>query len=343
MNSKHQTHSKKEYLLVLLFFLVLHSCTRNEPLIARGLTMGTVWMVNIQDPVVDPSRIKQDIQAELDRIDELMSNWKEESDVCRFNRLDPETALVISKDTARVITSAQHIYKLTHKRFDPTLSPLIDLWGFATKERGTFPKPDEIQQALQKVGFEGIALDGRIIRKTAPERSLNLSAIAKGYAVDCVYDLLISRGYQRVLVEVGGEVRASQHKEENTAWRIGVESPLYGETIEREIIAVVGLSDQALATSGDYRNFFEYQGRNYSHIINPTTGYPVASPIASASVVASSCMQADALATAFMILSPQESIAICNANPDWHCLIVERESGVRHYSDGMKELLEHEN
>jgi len=301
--------------------------------------MGTTWSVAVQDHVTDPETLNTEIQTVLDRIDGLMSNWKDDSDICRFNNLDSNTSLLISQETAKVIQCAKEIYGITEGRFDPTLSPLIELWGFSRKERSAFPLPEEITLALNQLGMDGVIIDGQVLKKETNGLSLNLSGIAKGYGVDAVYEMLVASGYKRFLVEVGGEVRVSGQKTADTPWRIGIETPRYASTITRDLVAIAKLSDCAMATSGDYRNFFEFEGNNYSHIIDPRTGYPVKSPIASVSVIASTCMEADALATAFMILSPEKCISLCDKDDRLFCLIIERDSGKTHYSNGMKELL----
>jgi len=310
-----------------------------EPHRFQGQVMGTTWSVVIADEVPNPKAAEAAIKEALDRVDQLMSNWKDDSEVCRFNRLPAGETLALSEETAYVIQTAFQIYEETDGRFDPTLGPLIELWGFSRKEKQAFPQDDAIASARSQMGMADIRLENQSIQKSRDGISLNLSAIAKGYGVDAAFESLRALGFMNYLVEVGGEVRVAGSKPGPTPWRVGIETPKYGLSIQRDLFSVAQLKDVAMATSGDYRNYFEYEGKNYSHIIDPGTGYPVASPIASATVIAPNCTLADAFATAFMILSPQRSIEICNANPNLDCLIIERSSSKVFQSDTMNRYL----
>ena len=329
----------------LLFFVWLGivSCSSSdpnqEPSRFLGPVMGTTWSAVIADKITDSKQTQDAIQEELDKVDRLMSNWKDESDVNRFNRQKEGERLIVSSETLYVMEASKQVYTQTEGRFDPTLGPLIELWGFSRKEKLAFPQEEEIQAAIKKMGMDHIEWDKYSMWKTKPDVSLNLSAIAKGYGVDAAYERLVQMGFQHFLVEVGGEVRVRGKKNLDTAWRIGIETPNYSSGISRDIFAIAQLEEVAMATSGDYRNFFEFEGKNYSHIIDPGSGYPVESPIASATVIAPNCTLADALATAFMILPPEKSLAICSQQPGLYCLIIERETGKTYYSEGMKSFI----
>jgi thiamine biosynthesis lipoprotein len=303
------------------------------------MTMGTSWSAVVSDQVDNPSEVQSAIQEELTRVDHLMSNWIDTSDVCRFNDQQADKPLKVSKSTAYVLKRAVEIFHETDGTFDPTLGPLIELWGFARKEKKEVPAQSEIDTALKELGMDNIQIIGNQLVKSRSDLFINLSAIAKGYGVDAAYSRLEKMGFKHFLVEVGGEIRVKSRKNKETLWRIGIETPHYDEQISRDIYAIAQLENTAMATSGDYRNFFQFNGKNYSHIIDPTTGYPADTPIASATVIAPDCTSADAYATAFMVLPPQKSLDICNAHPELDCLIIERNTDQVHYSKGMKEYL----
>lgn len=286
----------------------------------NGQTMGTFYSVKVV--VDDPSHytdLSNEIQETLDRVDHLMSHWKEASEVSRFNRLHPDSSLQLSPETETVVEGALTIAAQTNGRFDPTLAPLIELWGFGKHDRTGFPEAEAIAAAKAQFGYQHLVLEQGRLRKTKEGLTLNLSAIAKGYGVDAVSNLLREKKLSRFMVEVGGEIYAAGQSPRNQAWRIAVENPVVQDP--NQPIAISNLQDVALATSGDYRNYFEHEGKLYTHVIDPASGYPVERNVASVSVIAPTCMQADGLATAFMILSPEESIALCDADPTLACLI----------------------
>lgn len=327
MNSKQNpTHTQQKHQLRLVLFLLLcatglFQCERQaEVMHFSGQTMGTFYSVKV---IVDnPSAygdLSNEIQETLDRVDHLMSNWKPTSEVSRFNRLSPDSSITLSKETADVVTAALDIARQTDGRFDPTLAPLIELWGFGKSNRTEFPSQAAVEAAKARFGWQHLILEESQLRKTLPGLTLNLSAIAKGYGVDAVAALLRDKKLTRFMVEVGGEVYAEGDNPRNQAWRIAVENPVVQDP--NQPIAISSLKGTALATSGDYRNYFEHEGKTYTHIIDPARGFPVERHVASVSVVAPSCMLADGLATAFMVLPPQESVALCDRLEGVACII----------------------
>lgn len=327
MNSKqNSTRTLKGHQLRLVLFcwcliVTLSHCTRPaEVMHFSGQTMGTFYSVKV---VVDePARyqdLSNEIQETLDRVDHLMSHWKDASEVSRFNRLHPDSSLQLSPETETVVAGALAMAAQTDGRFDPTLAPLIELWGFGKHDRAGFPEPEAIAAAKERFGYQHLVLEQGRLRKTKEGLTLNLSAIAKGYGVDAVSKLLRDKKLSRFMVEVGGEIYAAGQSPRNQSWRIAVENPVLQDP--NQPIAIAELQDVALATSGDYRNYFEHEGKLYTHVIDPASGYPVERNVASVSVIAPTCMQADGLATAFMILSPEASIALCDADPELACLI----------------------
>ncbi|MBO1319209.1 FAD:protein FMN transferase [Acanthopleuribacter pedis] len=319
-NSRQKHQPRLVLFLLPLVFLLSHCGRQTEVLHFNGQTMGTFYSVKvITDNPSAHKDLSSEIQKTLDRVDHLMSHWKESSEVSRFNRLHPDAAITLSAETAVVVQAALDIAQQTNGRFDPTLAPLIELWGFGVKDRRGFPEPEAIQAAQARFGFQHLVLENGQLRKTLPDLTLNLSAIAKGYGVDAVAQMLREKNLARFMVEVGGEIYAEGNNARNQAWRLAVENPVLQDP--NQPIAISSLQGAALATSGDYRNYFEHEGKTYTHIIDPAKGYPVERHIASVSVIAPTCMQADGLATAFMVLSPEEAIAVCESMEGVACLI----------------------
>jgi thiamine biosynthesis lipoprotein len=217
----------------------------------------------------------------------------------------------VSDHLIRLVDAGRQVAVATDGAFDITVGPLVDAWGFGPSGPTDVPSDQTIGELLSVTGFEHIGVDpeGSLVTKGSPEVRIDLSAIAKGYAVDCVADALNHDGYGDFMVEVGGEIRASGRNAERQVWRIGIERPEEGG---RKVHTAVPLADLALATSGDYRNFVVRDGVRVSHTIDPRLGRPISHNLASVSVIHSSCMTADALATALDVLGPEEGMALAN-------------------------------
>lgn len=297
-----------------VFVLGLSACDKQpSQRMVGGSTMGTSWSLKViaAEHPVSADELTVEVQQTLNDIESKMSNWKKESEVSRFNAMSAG-CLEVSAQTRTVVKASLEISQLSDGVFDITLGPLIELWGFG-KRIGSddVPTTSEVQQAKAQVGYQGIRVDGNHLCKSSDALSINMSAIAKGYGVDRVAEALKTLGYQRFLVEVGGELYAEGVNSQGRPWAIGVEKPV---TDNRQIIrdVIIPLQAQGLATSGDYRNFFEVGGRRYSHLIDPTTGEPVQHQVASVSVVASSSMLADGWATAIQVMGVEAGLAVAN-------------------------------
>jgi thiamine biosynthesis lipoprotein len=280
-----------------------------------GQTMGTItWSVKVDSPPgqMAESEIDPLIQKELDNVNERMSTYRADSEVSRFNASSSLDWFPVSGETAQVVVRALEISELSQGAFDVTVGPLVNLWHFGPDRSDSPTLPDDaaISQVRQHVGYQRLhaRLDPPALRKDDPNLQIDLSAIAKGYAVDRVAAALEAAGLQNFLVEVGGEVVVRGQKSDGSAWRIGIVRPTPNEMTYDEAVPA---RDLALATSGDYRNFFTVAGRRYSHTIDPNTGRPVENRLASASVIAPDCMTADALATAVMVLGSERGHALC--------------------------------
>jgi thiamine biosynthesis lipoprotein len=256
-----------------------------------------------------------------------MSTYLPDSEISRFNRFRSDEWFPVSSDTATVVAAALEVGKNTAGAFDISVGPLVNLWSFGPHAAPPkVPSEEAIQDAMAKVGLSRIEVrqDPPGLRKTHPDVYLDLSGIAKGFAADAVAELLRRRGLHRFMVEIGGEVRTGGRKIDGSAWRIGIERPL---SDTRAIQRVVELEHLALATSGDYRNFFEQDGRRYSHTIDPRSGRPVEHDLASVSVIAETCMFADAMATALVVMGAERAFRYAQENALDVLLIVRESSG----------------
>ncbi len=287
-------------LLACVSSSVLHA---EEPLKISGKTMGSYYAIVIDSPgSSDGERLQKEIEEKFADINRQMSTWEESSQISKFNQSKSTEWFDVGADFAVVAQEAKRLHTVTLGAMDVTVSPLVDLWGFGKNKRRTLPTDEEIEAALKFVGMQHVEvrLDPPAIRKHLPEIQISFSALAPGYAADDVCRILRSHQLKSYVVDVGGENRAGEAKASGDAWRLGVESPLGG------LHKVVELTNQSIATSGDYRSFFMAGGKKYSHVLNPKTGRPVEHPPASVSVIHESCMTADGLATAMMVLGPEK-------------------------------------
>ncbi len=299
-------------LLVLVgsvIYLNQYKTTNDQLVTISGTTMGTSYHIKLAPMAkIDLSALKERINARLADIDNKMSTYKKDSEISRCNRYSSKSWMPISAETMMVIDAAQEISQLSNGAFDITIGKLVNLWGFGpTINIDAIPDVNAIQTLLLQVGYHKLELrqDPPALRKSSQAVYLDLSAIAKGYAVDAVARLLLDNQIDNFLVEIGGEIITHGHKQQQQPWVIGIESPV---AEQRSIRKRLYLQDVAMATSGDYRNYFEHQGTRYSHTIDPATGYPIKHHLVSVTVIESSCMRADALATAIMVMGPEKGL-----------------------------------
>lgn len=298
--------------LLYLVILLCSACGGPQQVELSGPTMGTQYHVTLRPLPQDYSA--ESLQAAIDRrlaeINRIMSTYDPDSELSRLNENASTDWVRISDALSTVLTEARRISVLSDGVFDVTVGPLVNLWGFGPR-RGEGRIPDEaaIAAARERVGYRMLKLraDPPAVRKARPDLYIDLSAIAKGYGVDQVAELLEAAGVTDYLVEIGGELRTRGVNVEGRPWQIGIEKPAVGE---RTVQEVIGLSGQGMATSGDYRNFFEIDGQRYAHVIDPTTGWPVRHRLASVSVLDPSCMTADGFATALLALGPERGYAL---------------------------------
>lgn len=276
--------------------------------------MGTTWSVRVAVPAryrLDPLHAR--IQQRLDGIVQQMSNWEPDSDISRYNRAPAGSWLPLPPDFAHVLECALEVARASGGAFDPTLGTLVRLWGFGPgiADRGQLPEAASLQTQRSRCGWQRLQLeyrDGERVLLQPGGLEIDLSAIAKGYGVDAVLEMLLEEGLDCALVEVGGELRGHGRRPDGNPWRVLVE-PAPGDS-DGEPPMVLALDDCAVATSGDRWHAFEHGGRRYSHSIDPRTGSPVPDTLAAVTVVAADAVHADAWATALTVLGPEHGAAL---------------------------------
>ena len=299
-------------LLLILFtiFGALIGCeAKRDERVYSGPTMGTEYRITIIEQRgvnANAEQVQSIIDSALDRVNQSMSTYIPNSEISSFNKLTVGESVSLSNDMLRVVEEAQQISELSGGAFDPTLGKAIRLWGFGEDGRITQqPSEKTLEELRDSVGYQKLELKGRRLTKSVDGLELNLSAIAKGYAVDVIAEELLALGYRDFLVNIGGELRASGRNIEGKLWRVGVEKPHLLGGIEQ----VVTLNNKAIATSGDYRNFIVIDDQPFSHTIDPSTLKPVLHSLASVSVIADQASTADAIATALLSMGDKKGIA----------------------------------
>ena len=297
--------------LFLAAIVFATSCSPSPEVIKlQGATMGTTYHITIDSPSdrLSSDILQQQVDIELKKINQLMSTYIADSELSRFNQAPINDWFSLSAETFKVVRYSLTLSAQTEGQFDITIGPLINLWGFGAKGEQALPNEALIAAAKQQVGWQFLMLDEQHqkIKKTRPV-AINLSAVAKGYGVDHIANVLDEQGVEHYLVEIGGEIRVKGLNKNQQPWKIGIETPSLWQSGVQKVVA---LNNKAVATSGDYRNFFEKEGVKYSHTIDPVTGKPVTHSIASLTVIHDSAMQADALATAFNVMGPDKALSM---------------------------------
>lgn len=337
--------SRLSFVIVFFIVLVVSGCQRtaHEPTLLHGSTMGTTWSVTLADSVSASaqSELQEKLQARLDQINRLMSTYDPGSELSRFNDRQSRDWFPMSAETVQVIALSLEISELSGGLFDVSVGPLVDLWGFGPKPQGEeLPTERQVQEALSLVGYQHIEvrLNPPAVKKQVPQLRIDLSAIAKGYAVDALAAILKKEQFADFLVEVGGELRISGQRGDGSPWRIAVEKPLDDS---RQVEVVFPLTDVALATSGNYRNFYIVEGQRYAHTIDPLSGQPVSHKLASATVLDRDCARADALATALMAMGEVRAREFCQKLGIAAYLLIHHNEGTTAYmSPAFKSLVE---
>jgi FAD:protein FMN transferase len=301
---------------MLVGVLLASGCSEPEVLVEiRGSTMGTTYSVKLVElpPGLTADTLKSRIDERLDAVNGLMSTYRPDSELSRFNASRSTDWFPVDPELADLVARAQSISALSDGAFDVTVGPLVNLWGFGP-DAHPFRVPDQqtIEETRARVGHDKLDVRDHppALRKAHPELYVDLSAIAKGHGVDRIADLLDRLGVSAYLAEIGGELKAKGTKPGDEPWRIAIERP---DATSRTVYRVITLKDDAMATSGDYRNFYAQDGQLYSHTIDPDTGRPVAHALASVTVIAEDCATADALATAFLVLGHERGLSLAES------------------------------
>lgn len=299
-------------LLLALAYRVERRAGGPDLCVFTGATMGTTFVVKVlaEPAIEDLNALGLAIQAAVDDVDAKMSTYKPVSELSRFNRHRSEEPFPVSPETAEVFRIALEISRQSGGAFDVTVGPLVNAWGFGPDARPATPPDDEMLARLREsVGYQHLAIDeqNRLIKKN-PDLYCDLSGVAKGYATDRAAQAIEKHGGMNYMVEVGGEIRVRGHNATGTPWRIAIEKPVTGSGRD-SYQQVLSLEETALATSGDYRNYYVENGQRLSHTIDPRTGRPIAHGLASVSVLHPACAWADAYATAIMALGPEDGYA----------------------------------
>lgn len=270
-----------------------------------GEAQGTTYNITYSDE--ENRNFKQEVDSILNQFDKSLSTYVKSSEIVQFNNSD--SLKFKSPYFYPVLKKSKEIYEASEGAFDPTVYPLIEAWGFGP-EKVDFPDSSRIEQIKEYVGFEYIDFNKNRVVKEKENVSLDFNAIAQGYSIDVVFEFLKNQGIEDMMVELGGELRVRGTNENNELWSIGIDDPKTKKGQRAERVAIVKLDNEAISTSGNYRNFFEHEGQKYGHSINPKTGYPVQRDIISSTVVAPTCMEADAWSTTFMVTGMDKAKAI---------------------------------
>jgi thiamine biosynthesis lipoprotein len=323
-------------LLFILFFSV--ACKQKGQYISNeGFIYGTVYHVTYESP--NGRGLQEEMEAVMNELGNSMSTFIPTSTISKINK-NEDTAL--DEYFLAIFDKAQEVSEITDGAFDITVAPMVNVWGFGFKNKEQVT-PELIDSLKNIVGYKKVKVENGQFVKEHPSTMLDCSAIAKGFACDMVGEFLREKGCKNYMVEIGGEVVAKGKNEKGNYWAIGISNPNENEFFgNQQLKAIVQLKDRALATSGNYRNFYVEDGVKYAHTIDPKTGYPVQHSLLSTTVLADDCMTADAFATAFMVSGLEKSIEIAEADQDIEVYFIysDEEGNFKTYiSPGFKEML----
>lgn len=319
---------------LLLCIIMAWGCQKKNYQKMEGGIYGTVYHVSYQSS----ENLNKEVVREMERVNASLSMFNKNSVISKINRSESDS---VDSLFVRMFEMALQVNRESEGAFDITVAPLSNAWGFGFKNEA-FPSAGKIDSLLQYVGMEKLVLADGKLRKAAEGVEMDASSIAKGLGVDLVADYFDQKGIENYMVEIGGEVRVKGQNDKGRDWRVGVDKPIDNATMQdRALEFVVCLSEGALATSGNYRNFYIHEGKKYGHTINPKTGYPVQRDILSSSVYAKTCMEADAYATAFMVLGMEKAKQMLENNSDLEaCFIYEEGDSQKIWmSEGFKKMV----
>lgn len=298
--------------VLLLFFLVSCQPPNTQYYKLAGLAQGTTYHITYLDP--KGRDFKSEIESQLENFNKSLSIYDSASIVSKINRNEP--GVKPDRHFIKVYNKSLEVNKNSAGLFDVTVAPLVNAWGFGFTERRDVDSA-LIDSLLEFVGMEKVKLNGSELVKENRGIMFDFNAIAQGYSVDLVAEYLDSLKIDNYLVEIGGEIRAKGKNPKNDTWKIGIDKPNENNNVPGEALQnIIEIDNSSLATSGNYRKFFEKEGQKFTHFINPNTGYPVYSNLLSVTVIANDCMTADAYATSLMIMGLEKSKEFLSKNRD---------------------------
>lgn len=303
--------------LATLAVFVLSGCFPSNDLARQeyylqGKTMGTTYNIKVVGENVDTAKLQQGIDKQLKQLNQEMSTYIADSELSQFNQSISLESTKVSKGLARVVKEAIRLGDLSNGALDVTVGPLVNLWGFGPEYRPeTVPSNELLASTRARIGLDKLTFENGMLAKTIPDLYVDLSTIAKGYGVDLVAEFIEMHGINDYLVEIGGEMRLKGFKHTGELWHVAIEKPL---STERAVHQIIVPKDNAVATSGDYRIYFEADGQRFSHIIDPETGKPISHKLVSVTVIHPSSMTADGLSTAMMVMGEEKALAFAKEN-----------------------------
>lgn len=315
--------NKIKLMLIVILSISITACfpSNNSPkteILLQGRTMGTTYNIKVVSTLeqVEDLELQEKIDAVLKQVNQEMSTYIPNSEISLFNKLKSTAHFEISNGFARVLKESIRLGELSEGKLDVTVGPLVNLWGFGPEQRPEKAPNDALLEAtLKRIGLKNLHLQGNQISKDIPDLYVDLSTIAKGYGVDVVAELIEANGLTNYLVEIGGEMRLKGFKHTGELWAIAIEKPILDPSGEqRAVHQIVIPKDNAVATSGDYRNYFEAEGQRFSHIIDPETGKPIDHNLVSVTVIDPSSMTADGLSTMLMVMGAEKGMAFAIKN-----------------------------
>ncbi|SEK65534.1 thiamine biosynthesis lipoprotein [Colwellia chukchiensis] len=291
----------------------------------QGNTMGTTYNIKLVADNIDAEKLQQGIDAALLELNQQMSTYIADSELSKFNHATSLEPIKVSTGLARVLKEAIRLGRLSNGALDVTVGPLVNLWGFGPEFRPeTIPSQELLKRTKAGVGLDKLVFENGMLAKTVPDLYVDLSTIAKGYGVDLVAEYIEANGINDYLVEIGGEMRLKGFKHTGELWHVAIEKPITNERLVHQIIVP---KDNAVATSGDYRIYFQVAGQRFSHIIDPATGKPINHKLVSVTVIHPSSMTADGLSTAMMVMGEEKALAFAKANDLAAYFIVKTDDG----------------
>ncbi len=314
----------------VLGILLISNCSNQSIITLNGETMGTTYSISIvknSQTAMNKVKIQHEIDSLLFVFNSIFSTYSSSSEISKINADTSRFPLSVSGEFYQLLEESQQMYYETGGKFDITIKPLISLWSFDSEfSSEKIPMENAVNEALTQIGMDQILLDKHTVLKNNPNVQFDMNAIAKGRGVDKIAHFLKSAGFQHFIVEIGGEVYASGVNKNNSFWKIGIKHP---EEFSKDITAIAAFSNSGMATSGTYQHFFNWEGKDYSHILDPRTGWPVEHDLISATVIAETCAKADAIATALIVMGFENALHWIEQTEGVECYLIRRDKESR--------------